>query len=190
MNKTELLNKISEWLTWSNTHDQYDIGLFKIWINFEKFYGDLFRSYSLGGSSEDSYTPTRRLCFDSENQFNAFLRNNNSAYIDYTKQIPALSPFIFDPNPFDILISDLNYHTVFVEVTNIRNFIAHESAEAKKKIIGLPQFKEDYFDDFNKYLKQKKKNSSDTIFSYYVSKIEEMAELISNPIVVSTAVVP
>ena len=190
MNKTELLIKITEWINWTSTHNQYDISLFKIWINFEKYYSEMFRIYAIGGSSEDGYTPIRRLSFDSDEQFNAFLKNSNSTFIDYTKQIPALSPFIFNPNPFDFLTSDLIYHAVFDEVSKIRNFIAHESPESKKKLQSLPQFKDEYFNDFNKYLKLNKKNHRETIYSYYVEKIKEMAELISNPIVVSTAVTP
>ena len=42
----------------------------------EKYYSEMFRIYSIGGSSEDGYTPIRRLRFDSDEQFNAFLKNS------------------------------------------------------------------------------------------------------------------
>ena len=181
MTKTDFYTKLNEWKTWANTNNQYDIGLLKIWINFEKFYSEIFLIYSLGGASEDGFSPTRRLCFDEDKQFYAFVKNPNSSFIDYTKQIPALSPFIFSYNPFDIFITDSIYKPVFLEVTRIRNYIAHESAESKNKLKSLPQFSEDYIDNLNSYLMLRKNNTRESIFTYYVDRIKEMAEIISNP---------
>lgn len=50
----DILNAITLWTDWANKPEnkRYDIALFKIWIQFEKFMADLFINYATGNSSE------------------------------------------------------------------------------------------------------------------------------------------
>lgn len=181
MTKSDIETCINHWIEWSNTYRQYDIGIFKIWMNFEKYYSFLFRSYSMGGSSDSGYSPTLRIVFDSEEQFNIFLRNNTS-FIDYPKIVPKLSPYIFNPNPFDIFINDTVYNEVFRELTIFRNFVAHESEESKAKVKSLSQFTESDLLNINSFLLRNKRGTSQTIFSYYIEKVKEMIDLLAAPV--------
>lgn len=78
--KSEILENIDTWVRWSSEKEIYDVALLKIWIQFEKYLGQLFTTYCLGGQSETGFQPRLKIQFQDEIQFNAFMREGNKAY--------------------------------------------------------------------------------------------------------------
>lgn len=184
MVKDDVINSISTWTNWAANPNvqQYDIAIFKIWIQFEKYLGDLFVKYATGEESADGFAPSLNIRFASEEQLNIFLREGNKTYIDYSKQIQKLSKHIFQNNPFDVIFEEAENYNVFLQLTAIRNYIAHESGESKAKLIKTC-FGGDIhrFTEPNQFLMSNKRGEGTSYYTYFTQKIRSMAELLSNP---------
>lgn len=184
MVKREVLDAIVAWTDWANLpeNNRYDIALLKIWIQFEKYMAYSFVNYATGNSSEDGYSPTLKLQFADEAHLNPFLRSENRTYVDYPTQIKKLSKHIFESNPFDVIYSNADIWNAYDQMGALRNYIAHESGEAKQKLIeklfggDSAKFKEP-----NDFLKTKKKNTGKTYYSYYTETIKNAVILLSDP---------
>lgn len=175
---------ITEWTTWASTNadGRYDIALLKIWIQFEKFIGELFVSYATGRASEEGFLPTLKLHFSSAEHLNAFLREGNRTYVDYPTQIQRLSKHIFENDPFDVIFVDSTTSTAYNQLVAIRNYIAHESGEAKAKMINKCfSGDEKKFKEPNEFLLTKEKETKQSYYSYYTNIIRNTAALLVNP---------
>ncbi|KMK52385.1 hypothetical protein RO21_01180 [[Actinobacillus] muris] len=182
MNIDTFESYINEQNEWAQEKDCYDIAIFRCWIKFEKFLIYKFVEYSTKPfGSED----IRRLKFDDESHFKAFLKGERS-YIEYMSKIEKLSQHIFknNKNPFEILISDQNYSNVFKDLVAIRNYIAHESEEAERKYINrIFSSNPKRMIPVNDYLKSwKDRKKAESCYSFYVRGIKEMSKLIELPI--------
>lgn len=184
MTTNDIQNSISTWTAWANTHtdSRFDIALLKIWIQFEKFIAELFVNYATGISSEEGFLPTLNLQFSSAEQLNVFLREGTKKYVDYPKQIEKLSKHIFLNDPFGVIFQDTNNKNAYDQIVAIRNYIAHESAEAKTKMIKLCfGGVESRFKEPNEFLKSIPRNQSQSYYGYYTQKIHDIAMLLVNP---------
>lgn len=184
MLRSEFRESTTKWTEWASSHDSsgYDIALFKIYIQFEKFIGELFVNYIIGNSSESGYKPELKIQFENEEHANVFLRPFSEKYIDYPKQIERLSSHIFKTDPFFILFSDAHYAGIYKQVISIRNFIAHESTESKKKYIqACFGGEEDKFLNPDDYLKSIKKGTAVSYYTFFINALIEMADLLDSP---------
>lgn len=183
MTLNEINQTIQNWSDWATTptNKSYDIALFKIWINFEKFISELFVQYAIGNPSEAGHKPNLLLQFNSEEQLNAFLRGDKK-YVEYTKKIENLSKHIFLNNPFDVIFLDSNNKSAFNQMVAIRNYIAHESGEAKKKLINLCfNGNDEDFREPNQFLQEREPITKDTYFTYYLNTIRNICNLLISP---------
>lgn len=181
---SDVIDAIGTWTEWAkaDTNGRYDIALLKIWIQLEKFMAELFVKYATGNASEEGFKPELNLCFVSEEQLNAFLREGNRTYVDYQTQIKKLSKHIFKKDPFDVVFLDATTKTAYEQIVSIRNYIAHESGEAKAKMIKVCfGGKVEKFLEPNDYLLTKVKNTSKTYYSYYTEIIRNTVSLLVNP---------
>lgn len=182
MTTTDINTAISEWSSWAASTHRYDIALFKIWIQFEKFISQLFVDYCIGNTSESGYSPTLNLQFKDETQLNAFLVQGNKKYIEYPDRIQRLSKHIFETNPFDIIFADSTNKTAYDQIVAIRNYVAHESGEAKIKLIKTCfSGNSNNFKEPNDYLQSKERSSRTSYFTYYTTIINNMSLLLVNP---------
>lgn len=184
MKTNDINDAISYWTNWANTSSDkcYDYALLKIWIKFERYVGEIFVSYATGGKSESGYSPQLKLQFNNEEHLNAFLRDPNKMYVDYIKQIQKLSKHIFVDDPFDSIFLDVTNLNVFNQIIAIRNYIAHESGEAKIKMIKCCfNGNEKKFKEPCTYLLTKEKTTNKTYYTFYVETIKNMAILLSSP---------
>lgn len=181
---SDIINSINEWTKWVSKPEncRYDIALFKIWIQFEKFIGNLFVAYSTGQPSEYGFVPDLKLRFESEEQLNAFLREGNRTYVDYLTQIERLSKHIFVNNPFDVIFLDSVANDAYHQIVAIRNYIAHESGEAKGKMIktcfGGDETK---FKVPNDFLLTQIHKTGKTYYTHYVDIMRNVVLLLVNP---------
>lgn len=175
---TEAIEKWGQWATENNGN--YDIALFKIWIKFEKYLGDVFYNYAIGNPSENNYYPELKLKFINGEQFSAFMADGNKKYIDYLKKIERLSAHIFVKNPFEVILTDCERKKNFEQMKAIRNYIAHESVESKRKFIDQCfSGREDKFLEPNEFLKTKPKGNSDSYYTIYINTIIDVLKLIN-----------
>lgn len=185
MVSSEVKQAITDWTTWAASPgiERYDIALLKIWIQLEKFLGDLFVIYSIGNPSETGYKPKLKIKFLSEEHFNIFMRDGSKKYIEYLDKIEKYSEHIFRDNPFDIILLDAEKKTAIDQMKALRNYIAHESIEAKRKIVNLCfSGNEKKFLEPNIYLKTREKMSGNTYYTYYTSIISDVVDyLITDP---------
>lgn len=154
---TDVYDSIVEWTEWAqkDENQRFDIALFKVWINFEKFISELFVNYAIGRESETGYKPILKLQFQDETQLNAFLRGDRT-FVDYQGKIKNLSKHIFKDDPFDLAIfSDSNNYNAYNRIFSIRNYVAHESGEARTKYVKVCLGgNEDKYITPNEYLKK------------------------------------
>lgn len=181
MVSSDVNKAISEWTTWAAKPDvqRYDIALLKIWIQFERFIGEMFMIYATGNPSERGYSPELKIKFQDEEQFNAFMREGKKKYIEYLDKIEKLSSHIFKTNPFDVILLDADIKTSFEQMKTIRNYIAHESGEARRKLVNICfSGNEKKFVEPNEFLKSREKTTKDTYYTYYMKIIRTILELL------------
>ena len=185
MTSRDVKNTINIWSTWAQKKDvqRFDIALLKIWIQFERFLGDLFLSYALGHPSETGFTPKLKIQFQDEEQFNAFMREGTKQYIEYMDKIEKLSVHMFEQNPFEVLLIDASISPSFHQMKAIRNYIAHESGTAKRQYINTCfSGDEKKFMEPNEYLKSREKTTKDSYYTYYINTIDTiLIMLITDP---------
>ena len=184
MTTNEIKSSITTWNNWaSNPHVQrYDIALLKIWIQFERFISELIITYSTGQPSETGYSPNLKIRFQNEEQFNAFMREGNKKYVEYLGKIEKLSKHIFINNPFDIIFLDATNKTAYEQLKALRNYIAHESGEAKSKLINLCfSGNANNFLEPNLFLLTRERSTRNTYYTYYTTIIQNIAELLVDP---------
>ena len=130
-------SEVSYWQTTLGTGScnvkLYELAFFKVFIKFELFLVDSFRSYSLGEKNFKGYTSLRKLCFENESHLDGMLKSSRTSFIDYFEKIKNQSSHIFEKDPFQLVFSDANMSPQIAKMQVIRNMIAHESKEAKMK---------------------------------------------------------
>ena len=185
MTSNDINTAINDWSAWASNsqNHRFDIALLKIWIQFEKFTSELFVLYATGQSSESRYKPRLQLKFQSEEQLNIFLREGNRTYIEFPTQIKKLSKHIFVDDPFDTAIfSDVNYNDAYNQIIAIRNYIAHESGEARIKYLKVCfGNSEDKFKEPNDFLQSNKKQTGKTYYTYYIESVQDMVSILIDP---------
>lgn len=184
MTTNDIQNSISTWTAWAvaNSNTGFDIALLKIWIQFEKFIAELFVNYATGIPSEEGFLPTLNLQFSSPEQLNVFLREGTKKYVDYPKQIEKLSKHIFANDPFSVIFQDTYNKNAYDQIVAIRNYIAHESAEAKIRMTKLCfGGNESRFKEPNEYLRSIPQGQSQSYYVYFTQKINDIASLLVNP---------
>ena len=184
MTTNEIKTTITTWNNCaSNPHVQrYDIALLKIWIQFERFISELIITYSTGQPSEMGYLPTLKIRFQDEEQFNAFMREGNKKYVEYLSKIEKLSKHIFIDDPFDVIFLDATNKTAYEQLKALRNYIAHESGEAKSKLINLCfSGNANNFLEPNNFLLTRERSTRNTYYTYYTTIIQNIVELLVDP---------
>lgn len=188
MDNKILLDEIDYWdseiiSTGKQKYKLYELALFKVFVKFEVFLTELFKRYSVGEGSSKGYVPERKLEFVDEKHLEGVLKNNKSSFIDYNDKILNLSEHIFinERNPFSLIFMDAKLSVYYNQIKYMRNYIAHESKEAKlkyhKNVIGeANKFVEPYM-----YLIKINKKYSKTNYSIYIDSIKEMAEILLDP---------
>jgi hypothetical protein len=166
----------------SNSFEHYDLAFFKIYIKLELFIIELFKEYSLGNSSSSGYTPERKLSFQDSSHLDNIFCNRRTSYIEYIEIIKTKSKFVFATNkdPFSLIFSDANLSNYINQFKILRNYIAHESVEAKRNyqrtILGNGSFI-----SVNDHLRRRNRRRSISYFSLYIEKIEDIKEILLNP---------
>lgn len=160
----------------------YEIFFFKIYVKFEVYLSQVFENYCIGLESGKGYCPERKLQFSDKEHLRAILRGDKQ-YMDYIKKIESLSRHIFEDNPFDLIFQVEDNVNVFNQMIALRNYIAHESPESKKryveKCLGNGEFIEPY--EYLIKINRKKSKSNYTIFMEKIESISEM--ILEKPIV-------
>lgn len=181
MVSSEVKQAIMDWTEWASKPDvqRYDIALFKIWIQFERFLGDLFVKYATGIPSETGYLPPLKIKFQDEEQFNAFMREKNAKYIEYLEKIEKLSSHIFLVNPYDVLLLDADNKTAFEQMKAIRNYIAHESGAARSKFINVClNGDERKYVEPNVFLLKRERSTKTPYYTYYTQIMSNIVDLL------------
>lgn len=154
----------------------YEASFFKIYVKFEVYIAGIFESYCVGEESSTGYCPQRKLAFIDREHLRAILRGDKQ-YVDYIKKIQVLSKHLFIDDPFNLIFDVADNTTMFNQMTALRNYIAHESAESRTKYIkaclGNGKFIEP-----SEYLLKKNKSLSKSNYTIFIEKIVEISELI------------
>ena len=91
--------------------------------------------------------------------------------------IEALSKHIFIDNPFNLIFDIAENRTMFDQMIAIRNFIAHESGESKRKYI-LQCLGNGSFINPSEYLMKINRRYSKSNYTIFIEKIIEISDLI------------
>jgi len=187
INNDILLNEIKIWENETNPK-LIEIGLFKIYVRFERFLYDAFVNYSIGNASKYGFCPARRLVFQDEIHFKNIFNFTEKAYLDFgLKEIMKISPSIFEPNqnPFEASYNDTDFLKKYNQLKLIRNYLAHLSAESQEKyktsVLGAYNIVPITIEP-HEFLIRKPSNSSETYYKHYINLLKQHSELILKPI--------
>lgn len=182
LDNSELIDEITKWenilendkTTYND--ELYEIAFFKIFIKFEKFLSVCFEEYCVGNGTTDEYCPNRKLNFIDRNHLIKVMKPVNRSFINHIDTIKISDCFFDDEdNPFDIITIDPTYSGIFDQMKKIRNFIAHESDEAKTKYSGIMN---NNFKPVCEFLSTKKKGESISNYTYYTEAIKDISNYI------------
>lgn len=176
----DFIKKYNELLKESNNDLLYEVVFIKIYVKFEKFLSNMFVKYCIGQASSTGYIPKRKLEFIDEQHLYNILKDNRS-YVDYIEKIKNISKHIFNFNPFYPLVES-TYVADFNKMTALRNYVAHESEESKKKYIKYCLNNNEFIEPYE-YLMKLNKAHHISNYSVFINKIKEVSELICNPII-------
>lgn len=154
----------------------YEASFFKIFVKFEVYLAYIFEEYSVGNSSSLGYCPHRKLAFVDKEHLRAVLRGDKQ-YVEYIKKIQTLSKHIFIDNPFNIIFDVADNLTIMNQMIALRNYIAHESGEARLKYINMC-LGGGAFVEPSVFLCKKNRRNSKTNYAIYIEKIIELSDLI------------
>lgn len=182
----EVIDEIHKWNA-RFTNEQtniyiYEIAFFKIFVKFELYISKLFVEYSIGKETSEGLIINRKLNFRDEKHIKAIIKDENSSFVNYINKIDKISKYIFEDgqDPFGLIFSSYNYSGYIYEMRYIRNYIAHESEEAKNKYIKSVLHDKEFIEPAN-YLSTMTKKGGKTHYSKYIEKIEEMVEILQKP---------
>lgn len=154
----------------------YEASFFKIYVKFEVYIANIFEEYCVGTESSKGYCPQRKLAFLDKEHLRAILKGEKQ-YVDYIKKIEMLSKHIFIDNPFNIIFDVADNATTFNQMTALRNYIAHESGEARVKYVKTCLGNGEFIEP-SVYLLKKNRRTSKANYTIFVEKIIEISELI------------
>lgn len=166
----------------STTPLLYEASFFKIYVKFEVFLSEMFKSYCIGTVNSNGYCPQRKLAFVDEEQLEAVLKGDKQ-YVDYLKKIESLSKHIFIDNPFNVIFDVADNATYINQMMALRNYIAHESSESRNKYVKTCLSNQSFVEPRD-FLMMKNKKNSKSHYTIYIDKILEISDLIlEKPIV-------
>ncbi len=166
----------------SSTPLLYEASFFKIYVKFEVFLADMFKSYCIGTVNSNGYCPQRKLAFANEEQLDAVLKGDKQ-YVDYLKKIESLSKHIFIDNPFNVIFDVADNSTYLNQMMALRNYIAHESSESRNKYIKTCLPNQAFVEPCD-FLMSRNRRNAKSYYTIYIDKIIEISDLIlENPIV-------
>ena len=166
----------------STTPLLYEASFFKIYVKFEVFLSEMFKSYCIGTVNSKGYCPQRKLAFVDEAQLDAVLKGDKQ-YVDYLKKIESLSKHIFVDNPFNVIFDVADNATYINQMMALRNYIAHESSESRSKYLHTCLSNKAFVEPCD-FLMSKNKRNSRSYYTIYINKILQISDLIlEKPIV-------
>lgn len=184
---SSLNNEINYWnnyiLSISEPNNKlYELAFFKIFVKFELFLSNIFITYSIGTSSSAGYIADRKLEFKDEQHLKAILKSSNANFVNYAEKIPSISREIFaeEKDPFSLIFRDLNINNDYKRMTVVRNYIAHESAESKKKYKELFCLNSNFIEPGDWLLKKPRGNKK-TNYTIFIDTIEKMRDILIDP---------
>jgi len=184
MDNLLLLQEISKWENiFSSPSDFdnsiYELAFFKIFIKFEKFLSDCFETYSIGKKSAYGYCPQRKLEFIDLDHLNKVLKKQNTSYVNHYEVIKNTSECFFIDDPFSIINKDATYTTIINEMKTLRDYIAHESASAKRKYESNVLKNKGFIEPFE-HLKKNHRGKNISYYTYYINSIKSISNYIIN----------
>lgn len=187
----EVSNEIKKWEELigkePNNEVLYELAFFKIYLKFEKVYVNAFIEIMCNThiykGNKINYRILPLFTDDEKNErtpFETFLKSisGSSYYLSIDKISDLHKEFMFEPNPFFTIHSDVNYQSKLRDMVIIRNFFAHESQDAKKKYITHFNYDSDKFESPSILLRTKLKGRNITRLSSYIKTIEDIINLI------------
>jgi predicted nucleic acid-binding OB-fold protein len=133
--------------------------------------------YCIGVPSCNGYAPQRKLKFDDEEHLRAILRSSEKGFIKYFDKIDSISKHIFIDNPFNIMLEEADNKTIYYQMLALRNYIAHESPESRKKYITTCLNNREFIEPSD-YLMEIRRRTSKSNYTTFMNKIDEISTLI------------
>lgn len=154
----------------------YEVFFFKIYVKFEAYLASLFEQYCVGETSGKGFCPLRKLEFEDREHLRAILKGDRQ-YVEYVKKIQQLSKHVFINNPFNVIFDVAENFTALDQMIALRNYIAHESPESRKryieKCLGGGQFISP-----SQYLVKINRRVSKSNYSIFVDKMLQISDLL------------
>lgn len=160
----------------NNIPELYEIYFFKTYVKFEVFLAQLFENYCIGVYSGKGYCPNRKLEFIDKEHLRAVLKGDKQ-YLDYIKKIESLSKHIFVDNPFDLIFQVADNNNIFDQMISLRNYIAHESVESKKRYVDTCLGGGEFIEPCE-YLSKINRHRSKSNYTIYMEKIVEISDML------------
>lgn len=173
--RTEIINEINKWQTKVAADTGFlEIAFFKIFVKFENFITDVIFDYATKAAVNESKVKLRIEFSDRDH----FKKVTGLKYLDTGAKTKELVDQIFtNSNNISVFFSSEDSQ-FFEEMKLLRNYIAHESEESKRKYLNKTLNTYSGFMEPNDFLKSKKRGESDSIYTKFVYMVLKYSELI------------
>lgn len=160
-----------------------EYSFFKIFTKVDLLISQAFFDYACGSSSSAGYVPQRRLTFQDEEHIRNFFISVRKGYVEsFSAGIKDISKHIFAINddPFQLIIATSNLWQAYLQSKIIRDFIAHESAGAKKKYYNEFGITDGSIDAVSHILLEKVRGGK-TRYTYLIENLIFITDVIVDP---------
>lgn len=174
-NRTELINEINKWQPKVAADPSFlEIAFFKIFVKFENFITEIIIDYATKSVVNTSKVELRIEFADRDH----FKKVTGLKYLDTGKKTQELVDQIFmSSNNISMFFSSQDSQ-FFEEMKLLRNYIAHESEESKRKYINKTLNNHSGFMEPNDFLKSIKRSENDSVYTKFVTMVLAYSELI------------
>lgn len=174
--RLELINEIEKWKPKVSEDPTFlELAFFKIFVKFENFITEAILVYATE-TAVDTNKVQLRVRFDDRDHFKNI---TGLQYLDTGPKTKKLVDQIFtSENNFSFFFNSSD-SKFFEDMKLLRNYIAHESEESKKKYINktLSEVSRDFMEP-NEFLKSRKNAKEDSIYTKFIKMILVYSESI------------
>lgn len=174
--RIELEQEIVKWDSKISEDNEFlEIAFFKVFVKFEIFITDIIVEYATK-SIENEDKVKLRIVFEDREHFKGI---TGLDYLDTSPKTKKLVEKIFaEDNQISFFFnsSDAQF---FDEMKTLRNYIAHESEESKRKyLIKTLKNPDSGFMEPNDFLKSKRKRERDSVYTKFINLVQTYSKAI------------
>ncbi|QDK69894.1 hypothetical protein [Lactococcus protaetiae] len=172
----DLFQEIEKWKNLiQNNPEIIELAFFKIFVKFENLYTKMIPEYAIGNSSKLGKHEKLKMQFS---DYDHLKKMTNVSYFEINSRMKIIVEQIFEKdNCFELIQQDSEW-SFFQDCKYLRNFIAHESDEAKREYISHSLHHKDFLEPKDYLLKKNRQKGGQSNYDRFVKMIKNFATVL------------